>query len=508
MLQATELMAQMRQEMMDSLRAELRSEFQSRVDHLEDKCDLLLQENADLKRECKLLKKKQLREEAKVSQLQGEVSALKKSAGKAERKAKYLEVVKKNENWEYPHDMNMDEFGELLSRIGYDDEESTLILDAIDQLKDDTIKMRRGEPMDFTVDRGELSYYNEEMLPYFQEFAHALSEYRHTVDYMDDEIFSFSLNCAGLPNEVLDVLQDALHRTHFHHLSFYYNEIDGLSYIDFIANCIAADTRLEDLSLGRVTLLNTRKMDALCAALNNHQSLQHLTLDHCEIGQVGLREIFNKLKSPTLETLYLIQNGISNLMPGDISDLLSSNPSLRLLYLRDNPFNEQDIVYIADALRNNTSLGTLKLRFGAPFVLPENWHLLTSVVFDQTSLNSAHDSNHYCHLEILSPQHNTSAISKFNMYGNPVLNRRKKIYHILSTRNRNRENAAYFESDDIGIKHMPRILALLEPFSEHYLDGDRRKDDDEVEPLSIAYELLRDWKMPELYNCLDCMEED
>ena len=101
MMQAT-LLAQMRQEIMDSLRAELQSGLQSRVDQLENKCDLLLQENADLKRECKLMKKKQMREEAKVSQLQGEVSALKKSAGKAERKAKYLEVVKKNENWEYP----------------------------------------------------------------------------------------------------------------------------------------------------------------------------------------------------------------------------------------------------------------------------------------------------------------------------------------------------------------------------------------------------------------------
>eukprot|EP00956_Cyclotella_meneghiniana_P011582 scaffold16276_cov49-Cyclotella_meneghiniana.AAC.2 len=67
---------------------------------------------------------------------------------------------------------------------------------------------------------------------------------------------------------------------------------------------------------------------------------------------------------------------------------------------------------------------------------------------------------------------------------------------------------------------MPQILALLKPFSEHYLgnyddkeddevdsedgkeddevDSKDDKEDDEVEPLSIAYEILRDWKMPEL----------
>ena len=89
-----------------------------------------------------------------------------------------------------------------------------------------------------------------------------------------------------------------------------------------------------------------------------------------------------------------------------------------------------------------------------------------------------------------------------------MLNRRKKIYTILSTRNKNRENAAHFESDNIGVKHMPQILALLKPFSEHHLhDKEGIRGEDEVEPLSIAYEIMRDWRMPELYN-LDVMEED
>eukprot|EP00956_Cyclotella_meneghiniana_P008603 scaffold11723_cov25-Cyclotella_meneghiniana.AAC.3 len=204
MLQATQLMAQMRQEMMDSLRAELQSEFQSRVDQLENQCELL-------QRECKMLKEKQMRDQAKIHRLQGEVNALKESACKAERKAKYLEMVKNNENWEYPYDM--EEFGELLLSIGYDKEESRNMLHLISDLKDFTIKMRRGEYLTPYVDLGEFSYYNEEMIPYLKEFAHALIEYRHIIDYMEDEIFIFSLNCAGLPNEVLDAscerLEDA-----------------------------------------------------------------------------------------------------------------------------------------------------------------------------------------------------------------------------------------------------------------------------------------------------------
>eukprot|EP00956_Cyclotella_meneghiniana_P009685 scaffold13392_cov19-Cyclotella_meneghiniana.AAC.1 len=55
---ATQL-AQMRQEIMDSIRAELRGEFQSRVEQLEDEC-------SGLKQECKLLKQSQLKGEARL----------------------------------------------------------------------------------------------------------------------------------------------------------------------------------------------------------------------------------------------------------------------------------------------------------------------------------------------------------------------------------------------------------------------------------------------------------
>ena len=48
---------------------------------------------------------------------------------------------------------------------------------------------------------------------------------------------------------------------------------------------------------------------------------------------------------------------------------------------------------------------------------------------------------------------------------------------------------------------------MLKLFSEHYLhDENRMQEESEVNPLSIAFELMRDWKMPELYN-LESMEE-
>ena len=74
-------------------------------------------------------------------------------------------------------------------------------------------------------------------------------------------------------------------------------------------------------------------------------------------------------------------------------------------------------------------------------------------------------------------------------------------------RNTKRENAAFFELDGIGIKHIPQILSLLKPFSEHHShDENGRQEKIEVNPLSVTYEIMRDWRMPELYN-LDRMDE-
>eukprot|EP00956_Cyclotella_meneghiniana_P032045 scaffold86245_cov21-Cyclotella_meneghiniana.AAC.1 len=315
--------------------------------------------------------------------------------------------------------------------------------------------MRRGEPISIpdSVDPGGTSHYYQELLPHYKEFADALIEYRHTIDCVDDKTFSFDLGLVALPRDVLDVLQNALQHTHFHNLNFYRNEIHGVGvgYINFVANCVRADTRLRSLRLDAVTFENTEDINLLCAAVNNHDCLSRLVLHNCEKDQDqgGLCEIFNKLKSQTLEEIDFTCNNVSNLMPGDMPDLLLSNSSLRQLDLRCNPFNEQDIVYISDALSKNTSLRELKFWFDDSDI-PGNWRLLSSVVFDQTSLNSSHDSNHHCHLDLDICGIQTYPIGNFNMYEDPTLNRRKKIYNILSSRNRNRENAAYFESDNIG----------------------------------------------------------
>eukprot|EP00956_Cyclotella_meneghiniana_P011584 scaffold16276_cov49-Cyclotella_meneghiniana.AAC.4 len=139
---------------------------------------------------------------------------------------KYLEVVKKNVNWEYPLDVpDEDELS-----LGHDDGEYGEVVNIMNHMKVLTTKMRRGQPMSNpgSVFLCGTPQYYQELLPHYKEFADALIEYRHTIDYMDEKTFGFSLGYAALPREILNILQNALQRTHFHNLNFYGNEIHGV----------------------------------------------------------------------------------------------------------------------------------------------------------------------------------------------------------------------------------------------------------------------------------------
>eukprot|EP00956_Cyclotella_meneghiniana_P025226 scaffold52200_cov37-Cyclotella_meneghiniana.AAC.2 len=310
---------------------------------------------------------------------------------------------------------------------------------------------------------------------------------------------------AHLPAQVLLWLEKALKHTHFHRLKFRPIQTEGVNYFEFISNCVRENTRLEIFDLNDVTIENSRDIDLLCEVLNNKPSLQKIELMNCGTEGGVFREIFNKLRPENVHKIDISVNHLSNLRPTDMSEFLSSNPSLEELDLSNNSFNERDIVYIADAPRHNTTLRSLHFRFRLRFrVPPTNLYLLESAIYDSTSLNAAYDSNHHCRLFLHMPG---SDIYKFNTYDYPTLNRRKKIYTLLSKRTRRRENASFFEQDGIGIKHIPQILSLLKTFSEHSIETGGRREDDEVKPLSIAYEIMRDWRMPELYY-LDQMEQD
>ena len=79
----------------------------------------------------------------------------------------------------------------------------------------------------------------------------------------------------------------------------------------------------------------------------------------------------------------------------------------------------------------------------------------------------------------------------------PEVRRTDKIYHLLSLRNREGSNVQHlnleFEDDD-SLALVPRVLDSVHRYSRNI------QWTNPLHPLSIMYEILRSWKMPELYE--------
>ena len=70
-----------------------------------------------------------------------------------------------------------------------------------------------------------------------------------------------------------------------------------------------------------------------------------------------------------------------------------------------------------------------------------------------------------------------------------------KIYSILSDRNREESNVHHLDLEfgDDSVKFVPKVMGSVQKYSE-------LRRDEHVPPFSIMFEILRSWKMPELYG--------
>jgi len=127
-----------------------------------------------------------------------------------------------------------------------------------------------------------------------------------------------------------------------------------------------------------------------------------------------------------LEKLGMPSNNITSIVSTWLADFLATNPRLKELDLNENHLNDSDAVLIANALRANRS-------------------------------------------EMVDE------------------NRDRKIYSILSSRNKTISNVQHF--DDIDVKLLPNVLESVQRYSKYATRWHKH----ESKPLSIVYEVMRKW---------------
>lgn len=219
----------------------------------------------------------------------------------------------------------------------------------------------------------------------------------------------------------------------------------------------------------------------------------------CSDDVVGFSLLQNVLTSGehTLRRVNLSGNFISTRGSTFIGDFLAKNPPLEYLDLSGSRLVFPDALLIAEALKKNTNLRYIDLIHSG---LPDEFRgLFRRVEFDSTTLNSAANSNHTCHIPFACRYNHIwydtlvedSPIKGFGSHPAPAL-RRKKIYKVLSRQHQNCSNVTHFE--DVPIEVLPNMLISIQHCSEHQIAPfSHDEEDDDTPALSVIFEVMRRW---------------
>ena len=111
--------------------------------------------------------------------------------------------------------------------------------------------------------------------------------------------------------------------------------------------------------------------------------------------------------------------------------------------------------------------------------------------FDPTSLNTAADSNHTFYI-VGKASFNVNPLNKLSASIDPKKVRQQKIYHVLSSRNKECSNVQHL--DDVPIEFLPYMLGSIQQYSEYHAgENTPPKHDKDVNALSVVYETMRRW---------------
>ena len=217
-------------------------------------------------------------------------------------------------------------------------------------------------------------------------------------------------------------------------------------------------------------------------AVVRNRSIVHLNLQSC--FEIGLGdEMMTSLLTVTdlkLKTLNMSNNGITSSAIKLLSDFLASNPLLEDLDLSYNSLNDNDAMLIANALRSNTSLRKIYL-FDNIFTEVGN-KAFDLVLNNDSSLNSVAGSNHSCCCNGIRDFFWEISLCNNNCEDREM-NRGRKIYKLLSSRNNSVSNVEHF--DDIDVTLLPQIVEAVQKYANMSMDY--------VNDLSIVYEVMRKW---------------
>ena len=436
-----------------------------------------------------------------ITSMKGEITQLREKCDGMEKimlsrfdgvdnKQKYHEVLMQNQKWNYSAPRPSQEYWNTI-----DDADVGYVEEFLEQIKEETEGMRNGKDgYEIVIDPNNSVQYNQVFLSHWEEFANALEQYQYCLKCLSDDGNKSMLQLCNveLPDTVIQLLPNALMWTHFHHLTLQNNNF-GQGGIDFALKYLQNNRILEEFCFNDNPIENMKDIKQLCRIIKEHPSIKYLTVRGCEgiDGYEMLQRIMVAGKDKLLG-VELSSDDIRTRGGTFISDFLASNPILNDLDISCNLLDDNDAIAIANALKHNTKLHVLDIRYNEAMT-KVGWEALQEAEFDDTSLNSAADSNHICRMGY--PHHlqglRTSGINCYPCI-DPLYVRQKKIYSILSSRHRNASNVEHFEN--VPVELLPAMLVSIQKYANYHVPVDAPDQaDNDVTPVSIVFEILQRW---------------
>ena len=277
-----------------------------------------------------------------------------------DKKQNYHEVLLRNQQWKYSAPRPPATYWYTIG-----EDEGSAATDFLTQIKQRTEEMRYGTSNgNVVIDVFDLPY-NEAFLPHWQEFANALEQHHHSLKCLPKDTDAKLFLCdMELPNEVLDLLSKALESTYFNRFVLGNNNL-GQKGIDFAFNYFKSNKVLREFCLYNNTINNMKDVTQFCHIVEEHPSIEIVSLDGCRGEQVDGYEMLQLIMTAgksKLRVVNLSNNNISTDGGTFTSDFFARNPMLDTLDLSGNQLGDNGAIAIAGALKHNTNLRALDVR--------------------------------------------------------------------------------------------------------------------------------------------------
>ena len=448
------------------------------------------------------LEEKYIRQEDECSLLKANCNALEKRVKildtRCESLQRSVQILSKESTWEYSASPIS-----LSHWRGFPEDYVDRMQEFLDSIKRYTCQLRRGGNIEQKrVYLGSAFsthlQHDDILLPHWKELANTL-QLHELNDYI------LLMHNIQLTSEVLDLLAPALKGKAFTRFSLFNNDFeDTHKGIEFITECVKSNNKLLKIHCHSKQFDNMKDVHQLVDAIINNLSINRVDIENCLGGDMNsyeaIRPLFNNSdrtwESIALENNYICTNGDTA-----IPDYIASNPPLNHLYLARNKLNDNDAILIASALKCNTILGSIRIQNNTG-ITDTGHNALTKAVYDPTSLNSMSDCNHMCIILQVDGDGERMNIpsgcrNNHRRLTSSIARRKAKIYQLLSERNEEGSNvqhlnAEFEDEEEDSLKLVPKVLECIHSYP--------KPSQFTVHPLSIMYEVIRGWKMPELYE--------